>query len=553
MGKITFTEEDGFTEDLGEVDPTFSWIPTFKQEQFLTTPLTVKEGFYAGAVNAGKSDCLIMYPIVHGWHEMKGFKGLFLRRTMPELRNEIIPRARDMFRNYGAKFNKTDSCFTFPSGALFFFSHVESEDDVHNFDSMQPQYVAFDELTSFTEWQYLYITIERVRRTKQAKALGLPAIVRSASNPGNSGHAWVYKRFIKPFPEGHKILEGKGGLKRIYIPATIEDNPYADPVYKQELDALPEAERRAKKLGDWTAFEGSCFTEFRKQHYPGEPDNACHVVDEFDVPDWWPKIVAIDWGFRAMTWVGYGAISPQRKLYVYREQSFVGEKIEVWAPKVKQYIDKENPGDIVICHSANQNRGEPHTILELVSDALNRTLRLGEKNRLSGKQLLHEYLRWKQIIIPLDEIPIYNEEHAAWILRNRGLEEYKSYMGSLNRNLAMENIPRLLFFKSCKLVIEAISVAQYEKNKVDGKMAEDVAEWPGDDPYDGLRMLLHSADNFFGESKELADKMDKREVIVKQLEVTGDMTAFYRNAKRLESEGEALYDMPVSRFHRRIH
>ena len=67
------------------------WRPTLKQERFLQVPLSVKEAFYAGAVNAGKSDVLLMYPIVHGWYKHPMFKGLFLRRTMPELRLEIIP------------------------------------------------------------------------------------------------------------------------------------------------------------------------------------------------------------------------------------------------------------------------------------------------------------------------------------------------------------------------------------------------------------------------------------------------------------------------------
>ena len=133
------------------------WQPTLKQEKFLQIPLSVKEGFYAGAVNAGKSDVLLMYPIVHGWHKHSQFKGLFLRRTMPELRNEIIPRARDYFKPFGANFNSTTGLWTFPSGALYFMGHCENEDDVHNYDSMQPNYAAFDELTSFTEWIYLYI------------------------------------------------------------------------------------------------------------------------------------------------------------------------------------------------------------------------------------------------------------------------------------------------------------------------------------------------------------------------------------------------------------
>ena len=190
-----------------------SWVPTPKQTRFLSIPFSVKEAFYAGAVGAGKSDILLLYPIIHRLHENPKFKGLFLRRTFPELKEEIIPRSQDYFRKLGASYNKNDKLWEFPSGALFFFGHCENEDDVHKYDSMQPNYVAFDELTSFTEWQYLYITLQRVRTNIGSN---LPAIVRSASNPGNIGHAWVRKRFIDPCPEGGSIIQSKTGLKRIF-------------------------------------------------------------------------------------------------------------------------------------------------------------------------------------------------------------------------------------------------------------------------------------------------------------------------------------------------
>jgi hypothetical protein len=43
-----------------------------------------------------------------------------------------------------------------------------------------------------------------------------------------------------------------------------------DPQYLQKLEILPEAEKKAKKYGDWHAFEGSVFPEFRPIRYPGE-------------------------------------------------------------------------------------------------------------------------------------------------------------------------------------------------------------------------------------------------------------------------------------------
>jgi hypothetical protein len=528
----------------------FIWKPSLKQERFLSIPLGVKEAFYAGAVMAGKSDVLLMYPLVHGWHNHPQFKGLFLRRTMPELRLEIIPRAKEYFKPFGAKYNKTEGVFEFPSGALYFMGHCEHEDDVHNYDSMQPNYVAFDELTSFTEWIYTYITIERVRVVESLRH-ELPAIVRAGSNPGNIGHQFVYKRFIKPYPDGGKILIGRGGMKRIFIQATIDDNPHASQQYKQELDALPEAERRAKKLGDWSAYEGQVFDELRDRHYPGEPEHACHIVDEFEIPSYWPRIVAIDWGYNAMCSIGWGAIGPDDRLYIYRHQMFRGEKIEEWAPAVKYYVDREKPQDIVICHSANQNRGDPHTIIEQVSDALDQPIRLGERDRVAGKILLHEYLRWKEKPKPPKEILQYNHEMAQWLLRNKGLGAYKDYLATFDQQ-DNEVLPRLRFLDNpdVRVIVESIKACVYEKTDRNGKKKEDVAEFDGDDPYDMLRMLLHSADMFFGVAAKAQERLRKQAIIVEQFKDTQDTTSFYRNMRRLESEINPVI-RPVRRFHGR--
>jgi hypothetical protein len=523
------------------------WKPTLKQERFLSVPLSVKEAFYAGAVNAGKSDVLLMYPIVHGWHNHPQFKGLFLRRTMPELRLEIIPRAKDYFRYFGGVYNKTDAVFTFPSGALYFMGHCEHEDDVHNYDSMQPNYVAFDELTSFTEWIYQYIVIERIRVPDAYKDV-LPMIARSGSNPGNIGHQFVYKRFIKPAPEGGKLLIGRGGIKRIFIPATIDDNPHASEQYKKELDALPEAERRAKKFGDWSAYEGQVFDEFRDRHYPGEPENAIHVVPEFEIPEWWPRVVAIDWGFTALTSVGFGAISPNRRVYVYRHLTFQNELIEQWAPQVKYWIERDKPKDVVICHSANQHRGQPHTILEQVTEALEVPVRVGEKDRVGGKMLLHEYLRWKlKPTVPQSEIEAYDPELAVWLLRNKGELEYNRYLNSFKPPELEKNLPKLLLFDNpgCALIGHAIKACIYDKTSKDGKKPEDVAEFDGDDPYDMLRMLLHAVDSFFDEAGEAQKELEARTKIVAQLEATGNLTAYYRNMRTIE-QADATH--AVNRF-----
>lgn len=549
------------------------WKANRKQEQFLRLPLTIKEGLYGGGAGSGKSDVLMLYGVVHRWHENPRFKQVFLRRTFPELKNEIIPRSREIYPKFGATFNSSDKVWTFPrpdqfgsgqanAGAMIFFGHCENEDDVHKYDSMEISLFTPDEITSLTEFIYLYIAFERNRAPKGS---GLPSITRGAGMPGGIGHTFVKKRFVDSAPEGGKILIGKGGNKRVYIHATLEDNKdHVDPTYAQSLDGRPEAERKAKKFGDWSAYLGQVFEEFRDRRYPDEPENALHVINPFEIPDWWPRIVVGDWGYRAMTWIGYAAISPYKKIYVYREQTFIKTKIEEWAPEIRAYIDKEHPRVIKFCKSAGQDRGQEHTIQQQIEAALGRPIELTSNSpgsRVAGKVLLHEYLRWKpKPLIPADQIPPYDQETALWIWRNRGEAAYRSYLQMYEPRGEESNIPKLQIFRCdqtntehighpncCHTLIETIKACIYDKPK-NNKVAEDVAEFDGDDPYDGIRYMVDAAERYFEEAAEEFKKIQKQEEQVQRLSAQQDWTGFYRNMEKIEKENQSK---AVSRYRRR--
>lgn len=547
------------------------WRPEPKQEIFLSIPVTIKEAFYGGGAGSGKSDVLLLYGIVHRWHEHPKFKQVFMRRTFPELRNEIIPRSRELYRRFGATLNRTEMCWTFPrldqyggrglanDGAMIFLGHCENEDDVHKYDTMQINLFTPDELTSFTEWIYIYIAFQRVR----SPVAELPAIVRSAGMPGGIGHTWCNKRFIKPAPHGGKIIIGKGGNKRIYIHATLNDNKWIDPTYRQSLEGITiEAERKAKLYGDWEAYQGQVFDEFRDKKFEDEPDNAIHVIKPFEIPEWWPRIVIGDWGFAAMTWIGYGAISPNKRLYIYREQSWLKTKIADWAPYVKQYIDKEHPRIIKFCKSASQERGQEHTIQEQIQEELGYPIELSNNSpgsRIAGKILIHEYLRWTQKHTqPLGTIPEYDESKALWIMRNRGLNEYKNYLESLNPVKEEEtNLPKIQIFghypelgcEGCPILIDAIKACSYDKPKSSGKPVEDIAEFEGDDPIDGLRYMVDTAEAYFEDASQEFRRLQKQEELIKQTQLNQNWTAFYRAMEKIESESEGI--KPIARFHHR--
>ena len=112
---------------------------------------------------------------------------------------------------------------------------------------------------------------------------------------------------------------------------------------------------------------------------------------------------------------------------------------------------------IRFCKSAGQERGQEHTIQQQIEDELGTSIELSNNSpgsRVAGKILIHEYLRWKTRYVQSEELPVYNEEQAMWILRNRGMIEYKSYMKSFDAQGPETNIPKLQIFKdACPVLV----------------------------------------------------------------------------------------------------
>jgi len=141
---------------------------------------------------------------------------------------------------------------------------AEHESDIRNFKSFEYDLVEFDELTSFTESMYVFMFSRN--RTKTAD---LPPLLRSASNPGDIGHQWVFDRFIagrEPFKVYEvEIKDPISGvtntMPRQFIPAKVWDNPKMPNMaeYITGLMAMGEADAAAYLHGIWTMLEGQMF------------------------------------------------------------------------------------------------------------------------------------------------------------------------------------------------------------------------------------------------------------------------------------------------------
>lgn len=221
-------------------NPYIKQDPTIKQAIFLLR--TEKEGLFGGQAGPGKSSALLMAALQYV--SEPNYSALILRRSYTDLSlpGAIMDRAREWLNNTDAKWNEQTKTWKFPSGATLTFGYLEHDVDKYRYQGAEFTFIAFDELTQFTESQYTYL-FSRLRRLENSS---IPLRIRAASNPGGTGHEFVKARFITPSPEEMKIND------RFFIPATLQENPHIDQAaYEESLQALDPVTKAQLKDGDW--------------------------------------------------------------------------------------------------------------------------------------------------------------------------------------------------------------------------------------------------------------------------------------------------------------
>lgn len=234
------------------------------------------EAFYGGSAGGGKSDALLMSALQYV--DQPNYAALILRRTFKQLDlpGAIMARSKQWLMGK-AHWNDDGKTWTFPAGATLTFGYLENENDIYRYQGPEFQFIGFDELTQFSESQYRYM----FSRTRRLIDSDVPVRVRSASNPGGVGHAWVKKRLV---------TERKAGV--VFIPAKLDDNPHLDRVqYIASLSELDDTLKAQLLDGDWGAFEGAAFTITED-----------HLIDDFPLADSHDRFEAADYGLNGAPW-----------------------------------------------------------------------------------------------------------------------------------------------------------------------------------------------------------------------------------------------------------
>lgn len=408
------------------------------------------EVLFAGGRGSGKSDCLIADPLRYCGNPR--FKGLVIRRTMPELR-DLISRAKYLYPKAfpGVKWREQEKTFTFPHGGKIEFGYCESMDDAMRYQGQQYCWLGVDEVTQYGDEKIIDSIIPSLRSPDES----LPIFIRYTCNPGGPGRRWVKERFVDLGPANTKVTltvnYGSDEKPQLYqktrrwIHSTVEDNPSLGDRYKANLASITDTVKKAQWLaGNWDIGDGTAFPEFSRMK---------HVVAPFQIPSGWRKFRGCDWGYGSLAVVEWIALDYDNNVYVYRE--FVAN-----GPTASTKLNGLEFAKEVVAREVGENVHYGYLDSSVWSNR-------GEVSEPIAETMISAGCRW----LPADRSP------GSRISRKMVLHNF----------LAMD---KLKIFNTCPEIIKELCNLTLDKNNL-----EDVDTTQNDHAYDALTYVLASLPN----------------------------------------------------------
>ena len=273
------------------------WVPTVGP-QLAALERSESEILLGGARGGAKTETGIVWLVEEKYIQNPRYKSLIIRKKYDDM-SDFIERIRVFYKPLGAKFAGNPPTIRFPSGAFMRTGHMKDESAYEKYVGHEYQKILIEELTQIpSESQY-----EKLAGSCRSTVPGLEPQIMATTNPGGVGHVWVKNRWVDVARMKTYYYGKKKNLSRIFIPSTVDDNPYwakNDPLYIDRLESIKDENlMRAWRYGDWDTFSGQFFDSWNP---------AVHVIEPYELPKDYSFYRGLDWGHRAPACVLWCAV-----------------------------------------------------------------------------------------------------------------------------------------------------------------------------------------------------------------------------------------------------
>jgi phage terminase large subunit len=160
--------------------------------------------------------------------------------------------------------------------------------------------------------------------------------------------------------------------------------------YIKTLDGLTGYQYQRLRLGLWVSAEGMYFEEW---------DPKLHICEPFEVPEEWPRWLAVDYGFAVPFCCLWFARSPEsRQVYIYREAYLAGLRDEQQAQLIRERTGDEKMQLRILDPSMFNARSEQQrpSIAQVYASILGPGLWAGQNNRKQGWAIMRRAIAHDQ-------------------------------------------------------------------------------------------------------------------------------------------------------------
>lgn len=326
-----------------------------------------------GKRGPGKSHTIMAQVGLDDCQRYDGLKVLFLRKIQKAAAESFEDVILRVFAFTPHTLNRDG--VELPNGSRIMIGGFKDEKDIEKYLGIEYDIIVIEEATQISETKLDKLT-GSLRTSKQ----GWRPRMYLSTNADGVGLSWFKKRFVEPARKGER------GKTR-FLDVTKIHNPFVNDEYKDYLDSLQGALRKAWRDGDWDAFAGMAFPQFQRDR---------HVIQGIDIPDSWSKWRATDWGYASPFGTLWAAKNPDtRRIYIYRGLKEAGLTDRQQARKIK---DMTPPSEKIFIHYADpalwekKNRNDEvfSTADEYKAEGI--ILTKADNDRLSGKRKINNLL-----------------------------------------------------------------------------------------------------------------------------------------------------------------